>query len=227
MTQVGKFSCVGFPALLSDHTVRRDWLATRALALAWFLVTAGLALALYQWRLQHQLSYDTELLRAKVQSAALVAPSLEDTASMPILWQPRESASPDFSTSLPEQAEVEPLISLLQKVALTQKVVLVSVGTVAKPATEFALGRVDVAMQLRGSYLDIKRVVASVLQRHGDNLALRRFTFRKSPASGSNSIPAPAAMNLAEVDAQVDWVLLSQPLPSPPKPHVRVLSSKP
>lgn len=90
---------------------------------------------------------------------------------------------------------------MLQRSSAAQGVVFVSVAANTKAASASNLGRVEMSVALRGSYPQIKAVIAAVVQ-NTPALVIHRLTLRR--------LASPA-----EVDAQLEFWLLSPPMDSP------------
>lgn len=122
-------------------------------------------------------------------------------ASAPLVIEKPPPAKQDFAQTLPDQPATDAMVSMLQRSSAAQGVVFVSVAANTKAASASNLGRVEMSVALRGSYPQIKAVIAAVVQ-NTPALVIHRLTLRR--------LASPA-----EVDAQLEFWLLSPPMDSP------------
>ena len=113
----------------------------------------------------------------------------------------------DYVQSLPVLAAAEPMLGELSRSSAELGVVLVSAVSTAKPATEQTLGRIELAIALRGPYPAVKMVLAEALARYPTTL-FEALTIRRGNAG-------------TEVEAQVSLSLLSRPLALSTASHAR------
>ena len=106
----------------------------------------------------------------------------------------------DFTHRLAIEASVDPLVRQFQRSSAQLGVAFVSVANVPHDATAQTLGRIDVSVTLRGNYPNLKTVLAGFLDRV-PGLVLQRMTLRR-------------LANPLELEARVDLMLLSRPLPA-------------
>lgn len=122
-------------------------------------------------------------------------------ASAPNVIDEAPQPSPDFTQTLPVQPAVDALVSTLQRSSAAQGAVFVSMTASTRAASAGSLGRVEMSVALRGSYAQIKAVIDAAVQ-STPALVVHRIAMRR-PASP------------AEVDAQLELLLLSRPIDSP------------
>ena len=113
---------------------------------------------------------------------------------------PAPTRQADFSSTLPASVSIEPIIRDLQRFSVPAGVSFVSVDASAREATVRTLGRVEIAVTLRGEYAQLKSTLAQVLDRN-PHLVLQRLNLHRQ--SGP-----------ADVEARVNLLLLSSPLPT-------------
>jgi hypothetical protein len=102
----------------------------------------------------------------------------------------------DYAERLPRNASVEPVVRELQRASMSVGVMFVSVSAVTYGATAQTIGRVDIAVTLRGAYPQVKAVLGDGLERI-PSLILQRLTLRRA------SVPT-------ELEAHVDFALASR-----------------
>jgi len=108
----------------------------------------------------------------------------------------------DYARRLPPSAPVEPVVDRLQRAGAAAGVTFGSFSATARPASEQALGRTELAVTLRGSYANLKPVLADVLQRF-PALVLQHLTLRRGATGG-------------DLEARIDVVLPTRPLVAQP-----------
>ena len=113
---------------------------------------------------------------------------------------PAPTRQADFTSSLPAFASIDSMIRDLQRFSVRAGVSFVSVDASVSDATVRTLGRVEIAVTLRGEYAQLKSVLAQVLDRY-PHLVLQRLSLHRQ------SRPA-------DVEARVNLLLLSSPLPT-------------
>lgn len=107
----------------------------------------------------------------------------------------------DFVQALPDQPAAEALVATMQRSSAAQGVVFASMTANTKAASVSSLGRVEMSVALRGSYPQVKAVIAAAAQ-NTSALVIHRLTMRR--------LAAPA-----EVDAQIEFWLLARPTNGP------------
>lgn len=111
------------------------------------------------------------------------------------------SDSPDFAHSLPETAAMDAIVQDLQRLHGTGGAAVVSMDGAIRPATPASLGRLELAVLLRGDYGKVKAALADLLDRH-PTLRMQRLSLRRS---GSPT----------ELEANVGMSLLTRPADVP------------
>lgn len=124
--------------------------------------------------------------------------NLRSTTSVASAERMTNAASGDeFASHLAHSAYSEPIVGLLQGLSTAKGITFASLSTSGRPASEKALGRVELAASLRGSYGDIKDVLGDVLER-SPNLVVQRLSLRHVPAG-------------ANLEAHVDFLVPTRP----------------
>lgn len=139
------------------------------------------------WKSRLDLAELEKVLRQAQESAALAA-------AVPIATRPPRP----YTDGLPQRATAEPLLAAVGTLGKAHAVTLVQADVAEQPPTAAALGTVNVALTLAGSYAGIKALLAGLLEA-APNGVLMQLDLRSSPA-------APGAL-----DATVKISLLGQP----------------
>ena len=156
------------------HSRRAPW-AALALGVVAALAALGMALlALRHSAAEEQaLAASAESLRTQIEAAARVASGAT-----------RAEPPADFVRGrLPGTPDVRPLLSELERSTASAGVALGSVQLQERAATAEQLARADVTASLRGSYPNLKRVVADVLGRY-PNATLVQWRLRRATQPG-------------------------------------------
>lgn len=103
----------------------------------------------------------------------------------------------EFAIRLARSASSETLVGLLQRSSTGKGVSFAALSTSSRPASDRALGRIELAASLRGSYGDIKDVLGDVLER-SPNLVLQRLSLQHSHAA-------------VHLDARMDFLVPTRP----------------
>lgn len=107
----------------------------------------------------------------------------------------------DFTRRLPPTAQVDPVISELQRAAAGAGVLLREVQFHPQPATPERLGQIDMTVSLKGRYPKVKQVVGELLSRYS-HVTLQRFSATSQEAANDAEFtltltiwarPAPAS----------------------------------
>lgn len=158
-----------------------------------FAVAAALAMSTavgaWAWQFREaqsvaQLEVDAQRLRRELKNANVR--SSEKAAS-----------APNFAEVVPAAVLIDPIVSQFQRSGAELGVGFVSVAVAERAPTPQTLGRVQLSVMLRGSYSNIKSVLAEAFDRH-PQLILERLTMRR--------ITAPA-----DLEARVDLLLVTRP----------------
>lgn len=156
---------------------------------ALLLLFASFALARFQSARSVQADATLQSLRA---AAASDRPSIN-------------AAGSDFLATLSgARGSAEQAIATVDHTARALGVSLASVSTTRTEPTPQSLGRLELSITLRGSYTNLKQVIAETLDRF-PAAVLQQLAFRRA---------APGT----DLEAQVRLTLLSAPAPQPPAP---------
>ncbi len=107
--------------------------------------------------------------------------------------EPGRAKPPDFVLTLPETAAIDAVVQDFQRFSAAAGALLVAVDAVPRPAAPSTVGRVELAVSLRGDYSKLKSVLAQVLDRY-PNLLLQRASLRR--AGSSADLEAAVALSL-------------------------------
>lgn len=135
-----------------------------------------------------------ERIQAQLASAPL------PNAAAPVTPEAHENA--DFARSLPETAAVDAVVHELHRLQGAGGAAVVSVDAAQRPATPASLGRIELAVQLRGDYVSIKSTLAALLDRYPQWLVMQRLSLRRGGAP-------------TQLEASVALTLLSRPVAGP------------
>ena len=119
------------------------------------------------------------LLGAKLQNFERVsnAPSATPLAyAVPAL--PHQAISPNFALRLPVSLDVHDFLDHLETSCNSRAVVLESVSTWQSAPTQQVMGRNGFSVNLKGSYTQLKAVLAEALDR-SPNLLVQRLEFKR------------------------------------------------
>ena len=158
------------------------WLAASGALLA-------LALAASAWRVG---------LDRQAQGLGTSTAALRQQLNAALVSGGASAARSDFARGLPEALSVEPVVRELQRSSAAEGASFVSVSSTPRPATSQTLGRVELAITLRGAYPKLKTVLAQTLDRF-PHLVVQRLTLRRMAAP-------------VDLEAHVDLVLLARPV---------------
>lgn len=168
--------------------IRLEW----SLTLGAVLLSLSLAAAATFWRAHSE----RRQLRAVSSVDALQSTQQRDPAQP----MPAPTREVDFTSSLPASASIDPILRDLQRFSVSAGIIFVSVDASARDATGRTLGRIEIAVTLRGEYAQLKSVLAQALDRY-PHLVLQRLSLRR--------LAAPA-----DVEATVNLLMLSKPKPA-------------
>jgi hypothetical protein len=157
----------------------------------WVGLLAAMMLLLATWSLRIQWLQEKSL-EAKL---AVVA-----SLPMPMIGRPNSGPLMDFTSRLPDYADVAPLVAELQLVGAASGVVLQEVQSHSSPATEQQLAQTELNVQLRGTYPAIKAVLREVQARY-PHTTVRRLALRRNATA-------------QDIQADVALVLWARPAPS-------------
>ncbi len=132
--------------------------------------------------------------------AQLAAAPLPDAA--PPVAPAVQDEPADFARSLPETAAVDAVVRELQRLQGAGGAAVVSVDAAQRLATPASLGRVELAVQLRGDYASIKSTLSALLDRYPQWLLMQRLSLRRGGAP-------------TQLEASVALTLLSRPAAVP------------
>ncbi len=104
----------------------------------------------------------------------------------------------DFAHGLSDAPAVDPVVRELQRASTEAGAAFVALTATPRPATLQALGRIELAVSLRGAYPKLKSILAQTLDRF-PGLIVQRLTIRR--------LSTPL-----ELEAHVDLMLLTRPL---------------
>jgi Tfp pilus assembly protein PilO len=117
--------------------------------------------------------------------------------------QPPSADDTDFALRLPADANAQSLVKIIRRAADASGVTIIGLTNTDRQPTQRALGRIEVSVNLRGSYPAVRQVLAETLQSQPAPVLQRLSMRRDSPASG--------------VQATLDLALYKRPLASNPQ----------
>lgn len=88
-------------------------------------------------------------------------------------------AGADFTEALPSRPDLRPVVADLERLAREDSLELGDLGSQSRPASADTLGLVELTVQVRGNYPQIKRMVDEVRARHS-NVTVRRISLRRA-----------------------------------------------
>ena len=97
-----------------------------------------------------------------------------------------------------EPPAVEALIAEVQRAGSAAGVTLGSVSTSRMPPSAQTMGRLDIALTLRGTHINLRTVLAELLDRY-PGLVLQRLAFRR--VAGPSNLEAQVALQLLSSSA--------------------------
>jgi hypothetical protein len=118
-----------------------------------------------------------------------------------------------FATRLPLTQSSARAVTHLREAAESQSVLVTTISATQQAPTANTLGRLNLDVNLRGSYAAIKTVLAEVLGRDAQQAVLQQLSLRRASAAA----PGAAIANPAggELEARVVATWLSRPLAEP------------
>jgi Type II secretion system (T2SS), protein M subtype b len=164
--------------------IRHD--KVRAAALA--LLALGAVLSGVAWQTRAELESAkrlTERLKGDLAAAA-------NSAGAAVATPP----APDFALGLPATAPVEATIRRIQRASSAHGVAFVSANVNSREPTPSTLGRTELALTLRGSYPQLKAVLAEGA--NGPGIVMQRLSLRRQASP-------------TELEALAGFVLLTRP----------------
>ena len=155
----------------------QQWRSGKTAGVICALVAVGALVALMAglvW--MHRTSDEQTALSAQVRNEQMLL-----SATSPPSADSTEPVVTDFVRRLPEAAQVQPVVAELQRSSSGASATLGGVQLQQRAATPEQLGRAELTVSLRGSYPNLKRVLAETLDRF-PNLTLRRIHLRRTAA---------------------------------------------
>jgi hypothetical protein len=149
-----------------------------------------LCFASASWHVHSSRELDSVVLQTSKLRASLDRPNSSATRGA--------SEYSDLSLRLPERARAESVVRDLQRAAAAASVTFVSLSAADRLATAQTLGRLELRVTLRGSYAGAKSVLAEVMARQ--------------PAAVVQRLAMRQVAEIAELETQVDLLLLMRPL---------------
>ena len=134
---------------------------------------------------------------------------------------PPVDASP-FATRLPLTQSSARAVTHLREAAESQSVLVTTISASQQPPTANTLGRMNLDVNLRGSYAAIKTVLAEVLGRDAQQAVLQQLSLRRASAAAPGAIASPAG---GDLEARVVATWLSRPLAEPTSVSATVSTS--
>lgn len=104
---------------------------------------------------------------------------------------------PDFAQRLPVILSVDPIVGELQRASAAEGAVFLTVLSTPHAPTGETLGRSELSVGLRGSYPQVKAILAQMLDRYPE-LIVQRLMLKRLSTPG-------------ELDARIDLLLLTGP----------------
>jgi len=213
-------SSIGWRALADLSTLQRR--LARAPTVVWVLAALAPPLVAGGFLLAARHAERLALARDHVNRAEL-GELRAKTAAVPA-----DDRTP-FAARLPLSQPSARAVAHLREAAEAQSVLVTAISTAHQAPTGTTLGRMSLDVQLRGSYVAIKTVLADVLTRDAQQAVLQQLSLRRAnPASPAGMAPMGAmnTMNAArpmtgmttpggDLEARVVATWLSRPLAEP------------
>ena len=127
-----------------------------------------------------------------------------------------------FATRLPLTQSSARAVTHLREAAESQSVLVTTISTSQQTPTANTLGRMNLDVNLRGSYAAIKTVLAEVLGRDAQQAVLQQLSLRRASAAAPGAIANPAG---GDLEARVVATWLSRPLAGPASVSTSVAAS--